>query len=392
MRRLPWALLAIAAAMSGAGIVLSAPAEARRSADESFVLTVVFVVVLLVFGLVGAVVASRMPRNPIGWLFLVLALLEGVYELSAGYARHALFADPGGLAGGTWAAWVQHWVSPLSPLLLVAALLLFPEGRPPSPRWRWVLWLCGPILVLLVLEYALAPTPLDGFPTVANPVGIKDAQWLADLDSGPFVGVLFLAAAAALVVRFRRSQGVERQQVKWFAFAAGLLVAFLIVVGAALRIIGEDSGDDSIVGGFLFAAVISGVPIATGIAILRHRLYDIDVVINRALVYGALTATLGATYLGLVLLIGLAVGQSDLAIAASTLAVAALFRPARARIQLIVDRRFYRRRYDAQQTLETFTARLRDELDVEAVGMDLAAVARDAVQPAHVSLWLRSRA
>ena len=389
MKRLPWALLAAAAAMSITGVVLSAPADARRNADESFVLTVAFVTVLLVFGLVGAVVAARLPANPIGWLFLLLALLEGVYELAAGYARHALFVDPGSLPGATWAAWVSHWLSPLSPLLLVAALLLFPDGRPPTPRWRWVLWACGPLLVLTLLEYAVAPGPLDGFPTLSNPAGLEGAEWLAELDSGPFVGALFMAAAVALVVRFRRSHGVERQQVKWFAFAAGMLVTFLIVVGAALRIVGDDSGDDSIVGGFLFAAVISGVPISTGIAILRHRLYDIDVVINRALVYGSLTATLGATYLALVLLIGLAVGQSGFAVAVSTLAVAALFRPARVRIQAAVDHRFYRRRYDAARTLEAFGARLRDELDLETLGEDVRGVVRDTVQPAHVSLWLR---
>ena len=389
MRRLPWVLLAAAAAMSITGVVLSAPAEARQNADESFGLTVAFVTVLLVFGLVGAVVAARLPANPIGWLFLVLALLEGVYELAAGYARHALFVDPGSLPGPTWAAWASHWLSPLSPLLLVAALLLFPDGRPPTPRWRWVLWACGPLLVLILLEYAVAPGPLDGFPTLSNPAALEGAEWLAELDSGPFVGALFLAAAAALVVRFRRSHGVERQQVKWFAFAAGVLVAFLIVVGAALRIVGEDSGDDSIVGGFVFAAVISGVPISTGIAILRHRLYDIDVVINRTLVYGSLTATLGATYLGLVLLIGLAVGESSFAVAVSTLAVAGLFRPARVRIQAVVDHRFYRRRYDAARTLEAFGGRLRDELDLETLGEDVRGVVRDTVQPAHVSLWLR---
>ena len=390
MRRLPWVLLAAAAAMSITGVVLSAPADARQNADESFGLTVAFVTVLLVFGLVGAVVAARLPANAIGWLFLVLALLEGVYELAAGYARHALFVDPGSLPGATWAAWTSHWLSPLSPLLLVAALLLFPDGRPPTPRWRWVLWACGPLLVLILLEYAVAPGPLDGFPTLSNPAALEGAAWLAELDSGPFVGALFVAAAVSLVIRFRRSHGVERQQVKWFAFAAGVLVAFLIVVGAALRLVGEDSGDDSIVGGFLFAAVISGVPISTGIAILRHRLYDIDVVINRTLVYGSLTATLGATYLALVLLIGLAVRESSFAVAVSTLAVAGLFRPARVRIQAVVDHRFYRRRYDAARTLEAFGARLRDELDLETLGADVRGVVRDTVQPAHVSLWLRS--
>jgi hypothetical protein len=201
-------------------------------------------------------------------------------------------------------------------------------------------------------------------------------------------------AAASIAVRFRRARGAERQQLKWFAYV-GLLATVCLFVAV---VSGSLSGDDpsaaltalAVVCWLAGLALVAlGLPAATGIAILRHRLYDVDVVIRSTLVYGALTATLGVTYLGLVLLVGLAVGRSGLAIAASTLAVAALVQPARARIQAVVDRRFYRRRYDAKQTLDAFAGRLRDELDLEALGADLRGVVREAVQPAHVSLWLR---
>jgi hypothetical protein len=383
---LAWTAFGVSAALSAAGVVLLAqvPAAVLERAGQSFALSTLFVAILLVFGLVGAVVASRLPSNPIGWLFLALALIEGVFELAFGYTHYSLHVSP--LPGEVWTAWLSNWMSPLSPPLLVAALLLFPDGRPPSPRWRWVLWGCPLLAVLAVAQYALAPGPLGEFPAVDNPAGVT---WLPEIPSDPFVFALLVAAAAGLAVRFRRSRGVERQQLKWFVYAAAMMAGFLVLSSLATALIGA-ADEDSILAGFLFAACISGVPIAAGIAILRHRLYDIDVVINRTLVYGALTATLGAAYLLLALLIGLTVGTSDVAIAASTLAVAALFRPARTRIQALVDRRFYRSRYDAARTLDAFGARLRDEIDLETLAADLRGVVQETVQPTHVSLWLRS--
>ena len=189
-----------------------------------------------------------------------------------------------------------------------------------------------------------------------------------------------------MIVRFRRSHGVERQQLKWFTTAAALLLLGFVLSFSLAGVIGED------VSWVFIALGLLGVDLAVAIAILRHRLYDIDVVINRALVYGALTATLGATYLALVLLIGLAVGRSGFAVAVSTLAVAALFGPARSRIQGAVDRRFYRRKYDAQRTLEAFAARLRDEVALDALDSELRGVVTCTMQPAHVSLWLRTPA
>jgi hypothetical protein len=218
-----------------------------------------------------------------------------------------------------------------------------------------------------------------------NPLGIDGADavidWLEAV-SGLAALLSIALATASLVIRFRRSRGVERQQLKWFASAA-LLFALACVSFLAL------AGSLEFLGQLLILTCYALIPVAAGVAILRHRLYDIDVVINRALVYGALTATLGATYLAVVLLVGLAVGHSGFAVAVSTLAVAALFRPARAAIQGAVDRRFSRRRYDAARTLEAFGTRLRDEVDLEALTADLRGVVADTVQPAHVSVWLR---
>jgi hypothetical protein len=395
-RRLPWLLLALFALLCATGVALLAqvPARALERLGDSFALSVTFVAVGAVFALVGAIVASRAPGNPIGWLFLAVATFQGVYQLAYGSAFYGLtVAEPGSWPLVDVAAWVSEWSGSLAPVVLIPLLLLFPTGRPPSPRWRWLLWACGPLLGAILLHYGLQPGPLEAFPGVANPVVPADATWIPALASDPFILVTILAAATSLVVRFRRSTGVERQQIKWFAFAAGLMAAFLVVGGIATALFGEQTaGTESTAAGYVFAVCISAIPVAVGMAILRHRLYDIDLVIRRTLIYGALTATLAAGYLGGVLLAQVLIGaRSDLAVAGSTLAMAALFRPARARIQGLVDRRFYRRRYDASVTLETFGARLRDELDLEALGADLGGVVRETLQPAHVSLWLRSR-
>ena len=383
---LAWSLWAVFAALLTLSLwlVWHGPAPA----DQSFGL------LTLGFATVGALIASRRPDNAVGWLLLVMALafdmqlLGDTYSYSPslpGYAYVAWFA------GWTWYVW----------LILGAAVLplVFPDGRLLSQRWRPALWLAATALAANVVGAAFAPGRLGVEVAVQNPLGadgtaadvITAVARLADV----LLVVAFGLAALSLVLRFRRARGVERQQLKWFAFAGLVTLGGLSLALVSVWFPGDGWRDVlGAVGWFSFLlASIIGIPVATGIAILRHRLYDIDVVINRTLVYGALTVTLLAMYLGSVLVLRLVLspvtGESDLAVAGSTLTVAALVRPLRSRIQAIVDRRFYRARYDAEQTLEAFTGRLRHQIDLETLGSDLRTVVHDTVQPAHVSLWLR---
>jgi hypothetical protein len=338
----------------------------------------------ITFSAVGALIASRRPSHRVGWIFCASGLLSGITELAISYADHAYRSRPP-LPGAQVAACVANfgWVPAMGAIVFL--LLWFPDGRPLSPRWALADRLAAAGLVLATIGIALHPhalLPGDGV-RIANPAAVpalKPVLELMVLAGGTLVLGTMIAGVVALVLRWRRSTGVERLQLKWFTYAAAVI--------AVLVIVSFDASGIVLLGALQAVLVGPALAVATGIAILRHRLYDIDVVINRTLVYGALTAVLGATYLGLVLLLGLAVGRSNLSIAVSTLAVAALFRPARARIQAAVDRRFYRRRYDAQHTLQRFGSRLRDELDLDAVQGELVGVVKQTVQPRHVTLWL----
>jgi hypothetical protein len=352
-----------------------------------------FAAASLAFATVGAMVAARVPGNPIGWIFCLTAVALGMADFGNQYAEQMLFVSSDPLPGGRTAALLQELGLAPSFGLLGLALLLFPDGRLPSRRWRIALWLALVGIGLSVIGAALRPGPLvEPFDSVSNPLGISGSLGLMD----SFLGFGFLFTLAAVVLaafgvraRLRRSRGLEREQLKWLVLAAA--VTGVAVVGSLVLYLaaGIDVGGEYVLGlGF------STFPLAAGAAILRYRIYDIDVVINRTLVYVALTATLALAYLGSVLVLQSALSGvtegSGLAVAASTLAVAALFRPARTRIQQVVDRRFYRRKYDAARTLERFGSHLRDEVELDALGSALRRVVSDTMQPAHVTLWLRA--
>jgi hypothetical protein len=342
---------------------------------------------------VGAIMASRRPENPVGWLLCLSGVAVGTSSFASQYAIHALLARPGSLPAGEALAWIAAWQLPVMIGLQVSYLLLFPTGRLPSRRWRWTAWLVVAFVLAGVVLSAFSPGAyLGSLGPIRNPLGIEGltGAYKALLYAG--APLLFGAAVLSLFVRLRRAEGLERQQLKWFAYAAAMFALGIVLIVIPLAI---DTPSWFVrAATAVFTAAGTTVPVAIGIAILRYRLYDIDRIINRTLVYGSLTALLAVVYLGGVISSQYAfrtlTGQgSQLAIVASTLAIAALFNPLRKRIQAFVDRRFYRSRYDAARTLEAFSARLRDETDLEALNDDLVGVVAETMQPAHASLWLR---
>ena len=360
-------------------------------------------VAALSFSTIGAFIVSHRPEHPIGWLFCVIGLLAGIDHFCGAYAIYALLAHSGALPAGEAGAWVRSWVWVLFIGVGMFLVLLFPDGRLPSRRWRPFAWSVVPVVFLSAIALAFSPGPVDGLGPIGNPLGIESLEFAREVNVADVVDVLLFvplagAAAGSLLVRLRRSRGVERQQVKWFAYAEVVLV-----IGTITAFIISDARSvpwwvPSV--GFLLTMVGTvGLPIGVAIAILRHRLYDIDRIINRTLVYGALTAILVGIYFG-----GTAATQAvlqaftdqeelpQLVIVASTLAIAALFSPLRRRVQSFVDRRFYRSKYDARKTLDAYSTKLRDETDLEALNSELVGVVRETVQPAHVSMWWRPEA
>jgi hypothetical protein len=343
------------------------------------------------FAVVGALLVAKRPENAIGWIMAAIALMISISLAGDSYAAYVMVTrgQPDALAvvGVLTGSW--YWFAVLA-LVLIYMPLLFPDGRLLSRRWLPIAVLAGIDLLAVIILGALAETltlnEARGY-EIDNPIGIEGLGYVEDL---PVFGVLggvyavcVVGAAASVVVRFRRSRGVERQQMKWFVYAV-----------APVLLVTTDGFLPEIISSVALAAVVIGLPTAIGVAVLRYRLYEIDVLINRTLVYGSLTALLVTTYVGSIVVLQATfrtlTGQdSQLTIVASTLAIAALFNPLRRRIQAFVDRRFYRRKYDAARILEAFGARLRDETDLAELNEELIAVVRETVQPAHASLWLR---
>jgi hypothetical protein len=381
--RIAWPTVAASVALAGVGGIVALAGDAEHSVGLFFVLITALIVAASV---VGGLVATRQPANPIGWILCGFGAFMGFAAFAAGYAQAAPDDAAHGL--GQAATWFANWSFAALTALAFFVLLLFPDGRLPSPRWRFVAWCGGLAAALLAIGTALYPGPMTDYPDVTNPVGVEGPAVQALLLAGEILTVpALVAAVVSVVVRYRRADETARQQIKWLA-VAGVFTLCSSLVGAAIALLGPPA-----VGYTLILLGMIAIPIAIGVAILRHRLYDVDRVISRSLTYGAVTLLLAAAYTGLVLA-GQAVfssfaGGSNLAIAVSTLVVAALFLPLRSRVQRVVDRRFYRRRYDAQRTLAAFGARLREQVELDGLRADLQGLVAETMQPAHVSVWLR---
>jgi hypothetical protein len=391
---LAWSLVTLSVVLLVGGIALDRMTRSSASGRPYYgpVDAVFALATILTFSVVGAIIASRQPRNAIGWIFCGIGLVVSLNSLSGSYAVYSLAGGygPGSLA--ETAAWYASWSWTL--WLYVPTtflLLLFPDGRPSSPRWRPVGWCAALGVISFVGGSALSPGPLEEFPRITNPYGVDSLILGTVTIAGAILAsASMVASAVSLMVRMRQAGRVERQQIKWLAYGGALVVGAVFVSSVIATIWSEDLGISLIIISLL------GVPIFTGVAILRYRLYDIDIIINRTLVYGSLTLMLALVYFGGVTatqaLLRTLTGQEklpQLVIVASTLLIAALFNPLRRRIQSFIDRRFYRNKYDARKTLEAFSLKLRDETDIEALNNDLVGVVRETMQPAHVSLWLR---
>src|SRR5919107_885337 len=389
--RLAWTLWVLALLLLP-GVILQISFNWAGPTDIPF--AVGFIAVQLGCATAGAIISSRLPGNAVGWIFLAIGLLLGLLFAVGAYADLAIDMGYDSLPGGWIAAWIGSWIFiPAAFGLPMFLLLLFPDGRFVSRRWRFVGWALGVIVVFAAASKAFVPGRIP--PGIENPLapGGVAGEVFQVLDSVTDALALpaFALAVAGLAVRLRRSRGVERQQLKWFTYSAALVGAGL---GAGVFIPGGPAADLAFLVGLL---ALAGLPVAAGIAILRYRLYDIDVIVNRTLVYGSLTVSLVALYIASVVSLQyvfriLTGGGSQLAIVASTLVIAALFNSLRRRIQSFIDRRFYRKKYDAAKTLEEFSAKLRDETDLATLSEELVGVVQETMQPRHASLWLRTEA
>ena len=392
---LAWYMCAASLMMTALGLLLLIASQSRVSAPV-FDYWLLNTVIAVSFSPVGAIIAPRLPpRNPIGWLFCAIGFFGAMRLFFAEYAIATLLAPPdswlSALPSGDGLAWVSSWVWVVhfGPFIFLA--LLFPDGRLPSPRWRPFAALVALAVAGGTVAVALWPETAARFGPLNSPLGIEVAANVIN-PVETIMYTLALTAATSLLVRLIRSKGIERQQVEWFAFAVVMLA-----ISATLAYVVSEAMDVLWLGWISSVLVIVSLvslPVAMSIAILRYRLYQIDSLINRTLVYGSLTAVLALVYFCTIVvlqrvLIVLTGQESTLAVVASTLLIAALFSPLRRTIQFFIDRRFYRRKYDARKTLEAFSVQLRNETDLDALSDKLVSVVRDTMQPEHASLWLR---
>jgi len=383
-------VLALVPAFWLAELVLSTGWEPRPSNAT----TGAVILVTMSAATVGALLASRRPRHPVGWLLLGVGLALVVTLLIEAYVKYGLLVRPGSLPGARYLAGFTYSTVPSWLSCAGFVLLLTPTGSLPSPRWRW--WArvaaAAPVVVVVVVVVVVLGSVVQPDPLApdyhGNPLAVPALARVLVVPAMAGVVIVLvslLVGAGSLVVRFRRAGGVERQQLRWLAYAAALAAGLLLVALFAGFVLTKDD--------VVFASLAVGVallPLATGAAILRYRLYDLDRIISRTVAYGLLTVLLGGTYAGVVLGLGQLLGRrSSLAVAAATLVVAAAFQPARRRIQELVDRRFNRRRYDAAQTIQAFSARLRQQVDLDSLTGELLGVVEQTMQPTSVSLWLR---
>jgi hypothetical protein len=407
--RLAWALAALSVLIFLASVALcvlllrSALAPDSSGGDLPVAVMLLYLP-FLAFPIVGAFIASARSENPVGWILLADGLLWMLVSVTDFYGVYGL-VGPGSVPFPLVMAGINNWLwVPAVGLFGTYLLLLFPDGRFPSGRWRPLAWLCGAVIVLASTGVMLAPGPLQALGGVRNPFRVEGVPWLraAGTIMLLMLPLCMFASASSLVMRYRRSRGEVREQIKWIAFAASVVVlVYLLTVVASFLVpsVTWFAPDSPLWLNILeYAALVSltAVPIAVGFAVLKYRLYDIDIIINRTLVYGSLTAILAGIYFGGVTatqtLFRILTGQEELpqlVVVVSTLVIAVLFNPLRRRIQSFIDRRFYRKKYDARKTLEAFSMKLRDETDLETLSDDLVGVVRETMQPAHVSLWLR---
>lgn len=383
------ALSVIAFGMTLAMIARLPDVAYMGSAGSDIALSTAF----LITAALGAVVTRRHPSLSIGWIFSAIGVPMVV---TLALVRYGMNAVALGLAPEIWILWVMQWLwIPSISLMATALPLLFPDGEPPSPRWRPVARAIPAVIVVLIVGYALRPGPLQPpFDAIENPLwpGTPLPSWYT-LAPALLQVPMTIACFGGLVSRFRRSEGVERQQLKWFLFGLAPTSLFLVTATLADVVLGYDQA--RAISGVFAGLALAAPAVTAGIGIMRYRLFDIDVLIKRTLVYGAVSAVLITTYAGAVVLLQTALrpftAGSDLAVAASTLLVVALFQPIRTRVQDVVDRRFYRARYDASRAVDAFTSRLRSQVDIESVSTDLVGVVHDTLRPAHAALWIRER-